>query len=63
MIVMSSQFLELNMSPVEIRAGSYSPDNKMVEREAGLTRSSNAEAWNTKLYLHLLIIVYGTELN
>jgi len=33
---MSSLFLELNMSPVEIRTGSYLSDTKMAEREAGL---------------------------
>jgi len=37
MAVMSSQFLEFNMSPVEIRTGSHLSDTKMAEREAGLT--------------------------
>jgi len=37
MTVMSSQFLALNKSPVEIRTGSCLSDTKMAEREVGLT--------------------------
>jgi len=37
MTMMSSQFLELNMYPVEIRPGSYLSDTKMAECAAGFT--------------------------
>jgi len=63
MTVMFSQFLELNMSPVEIRTGSYLSDTKMTEREATLTLSSNSQAWNTQALPLSIHNFLGAEFN